>query len=689
MGQKLTVGLCQINAGFSGANYLPYSVGLLEAYARKSIPDIDRFEFMTPIFMRESVDLAVEKLLPADVACFSLYVWNNQLSLAIAKELKRIKPGIIIVVGGPHVPDKYKSHVQNKQAILTLNLKKNSRGVIDPTTERTQTYLRKNRYIDIAVHGEGERPFSILLQNLYGDWEKTPSISYLDRDGFIVQTERISRLKDLDEIPSPYLEGTFDSIIKTYPGMEWITVWETNRGCPFSCTFCDWGSAVASKINKWEVGRVCREMDWFAQHKVQFVFLADANFGILPRDIDIAKYCAEIKKKTGYPNTITVSNTKNATDRSYQVQKIFADAGLAAGASLSMQSLDPQTLIDIKRDNINLDSYREIQRRMKEDGISAFTDIVLGLPGETYDSFANGVDELIRSGLHDRVLFYNLTILPNAEMGDPNYQKLHGMKTVQARSVNIHGSRKEVKGDISEIQEVVIATKTMPEEDWVRVCVFRWASAFLHFDKVLQIPFVLAHKITGASYRELIELLSEGNFGESDKFPVLSRIRQFFIAKAQSIQCGEEEFCHSSEHLDMWWPSDEYMLIDIATSGNLSAFYQEACEALELLLGRYNKKEYKDAIREAVRLNQYMLKLPFRTGNQNLSFLYNIWEFYNAAIRNKPVSLEKRESVVTINYQGEQWDSWEDWCRQVVWYGSKRSAYLYGNAAVIQIAGHY
>ncbi len=690
MNQKITVGLCQINAGFSGASYLPYSVGLLEAYARKNLPNIDRFQFLSPIFTRESVDSAVKKLISSNIACFSLYVWNNQLSLAIAKELKARKPNIVIVVGGPHVPDKYKSHIQNKQLPITISsLKKNQPNSSDPALARTEAYLRDNSYIDIACHGEGERPFSLLLENIYGDWGKIPSISYLDKDRYIVQTERIARLKELDELPSPYLEGTFEPIIKANPDIKWITVWETNRGCPFSCTFCDWGSAIASKVYKWEMERVYREMDWFADHKVEFIFLADANLGILPRDIDIARYCAETRKRTGYPTSITVSNTKNATDRSYEVQKIFAEAGLAAGASLSMQSMDPGTLRDIKRDNISLDSYQEIQQRMKLDGVSSFTDIVLGLPGETYDSFTNGVDQLIRNGLHDRILFYILTILPNAEMADPSYREKFGMETVEARTINIHGNRKEIENDVPEYQEMVITTKSMPREDWVRVRAFSWTAAFLHFDKVFQIPMVLTHELTGASYSKLIELFSEGQFGQPADFPILNKIHQFFIEKAQSIQLGGEEFCHSSQWLDMWWPSDEYMLIDLATNGNLSAFYQEAYRALESLLDRYGKSEYRDAIREAVELNEHMLKLPFRTGNREVPLTYNIWEFYKAAVRSEPIQLEKRGSVITIDYNTDQWNSWEDWCRFVVWYGSKRSAYLYGSKAVVQIAGHF
>ncbi len=691
MSKKITVGLCQINASFSGVSYLPYSVGLLEAHARKNLPEIDKYEFMPPIFARESVDSAVKKLLPCDVVYISLYVWNNNLALMIAKELKKLKPEVVIVVGGPHVPDKYKSHTQNKQITPVFIGIKNSKSTrTPPELLRTETYLRENPYIDIAVHGEGERVSTILLQNLHGDWSKIPSISYLDKEGYIVQTEKISRLKELDEIPSPYLEGTFDSLIKSNPDTKWITVWETNRGCPFSCTFCDWGSAIASKVYKWELERAYREMDWFAAHQIEFIFLADANFGILNRDIDIAKYCARTRELTGYPKAITVSNTKNATDRSYQVQKIFAEAGLAAGASLSMQSLDPGTLKDIKRDNISLDSYNEIQQRMKQDGVASFTDIVIGLPGETYETFANGVDQLIRNGLHDRILFYDLTILPNAEMADPGYRKKFGMETVNAKTINIHGSRKEIQNDVPEFQEVVVATAAMPRPDWARVKAFSWTAAFLHFDKILQIPLVLMHELAGIKYRELIELLSEAKFGNPRKFPTLNKIHGFFIEKARSIQAGGEEFCHSKEHLDMWWPSDEKILIELATNDELPGFYEEAYFALKNILKISGKTEFDNALRESVILNEALLKLPFLNGTVKVKLEHNIWEFYKAAVRSEPIPLVKQRSVISINRDIEKWNSWNDWCRFVVWYGSKQSAYLYGNKSVrVQIAGHF
>ena len=49
------------------------------------------------------------------------------------------------------------------------------------------------------------------------------------------------------------------------------TVWETNRGCPFSCTYCDWGSATASKVSRMDMDKLGKELLWFAKNKVEFI----------------------------------------------------------------------------------------------------------------------------------------------------------------------------------------------------------------------------------------------------------------------------------------------------------------------------------------------------------------------------------------------------------------------------------
>ena len=62
----------------------------------------------------------------------------------------------------------------------------------------------------------------------------------------LVTTEKRTRLRVPDSIPSPHLTGVFDS----YDGRVEAAIVESNRGCPFGCTFCDWGSATRQKVRE-------------------------------------------------------------------------------------------------------------------------------------------------------------------------------------------------------------------------------------------------------------------------------------------------------------------------------------------------------------------------------------------------------------------------------------------------------
>ena len=656
--RKIQVGLVQINNSFSGQNYLPLSVGMLQAYAQKYLGHPKEYEFLLPIYRRISVDDAVEQLLGAHVVFFSAYVWNYRLTLGIAKNLKLRAPDTLVVFGGPQVPD------------------------------RVEGFLREHSFVDLACHGEGEQTALAILETFRSrNWEQVPGISYLEPDGRLIRNPKAPRLKDLEMAPSPYLEGVYAPLMEANPQETWIVSWETNRGCPFSCTFCDWGSAVQSKVYTFDLDRSYRELDWFAEHKIEFIFCCDANFGILPRDLDIARYAAETKLKHGYPVALSVQNTKNATERAYQTQRILADAGLNKGVDIALQSLDQGTLESIKRANISLDTYHELQSRFTTDGIETYTDVILCLPGESYDSFADGVSTIIENGQHNRIQFNNLAILPNAEMGDPEYQVKYGMVTVESKTINVHGALDEAEEEIHETQDMVIATNTMPVEDWIRTRVYAWMAGFLHFDKVLQIPFVLTHELCSVDYRKLIEAFCEGPI---DSFPVLQELRTSFMEQAEEIRYGGPEYVPSEEWLGIWWPPDEYILIKLCVENKLSQFYQEAEQLLNDTLRDNFASLPPDLLHEAIELNQHLIKLPFQTQDLDLEFSYNLWEFYRSAVAARNILLEKKKSTYHIDRTSTAWTSWDDWCREVIWYGNKKGAYLYGGDAVEpQLAGHF
>lgn len=657
----LKIGLVQINNSFSGQNYLPYSIALLQAYVQKFAADPGLYEFLTPLYKRVRIADAVEALKDADIVGFSTYVWNGRISLEIARRLKALKPGIVIMFGGPHVPD------------------------------QPEAFMRANRQVDLAVHNEGERTFLKLLE-AWPDraaWETIAGVSMVKPDASFVRNPNIDRVRDLDEIPSPFLEGAFDSIMAANPNESWIGLWETNRGCPFRCTFCDWGSATAGKVTKFGEERLFREVDWFAEKKIEYIFCCDANFGIQKRDVDIANYVADIKKKSGYPVALSVQNTKNATERAYLTQKILSDAGLNKGVALSMQSVDMPTLEAIKRDNISLNTYMELQRRFTKDKVETYSDLILGLPGETYESFVKGVDQLMENGQHNRIQFNNLSILPNAEMGDPAYQKKYGMVTIESKIINIHGERVELDDDVPEVQDLVIATASTPLADWRRTRIFCWMTALLHFDKLFQIPLILAHGISGITYRDMIEAFM---LADPKRYPLIAEINAFFESEARSIQQGGSEYVFSKEYLNIYWPADEFIFVKLTAEGKFDAFYAEAGKLLAETVTARHAGLPMDVIEDAIKLNHALVHQPFAKTNLSVKLRYDILDYWHKVRTGEQAVLREQPMLVEVDRTARPYDDFQKWCREIVWWGNKKGAYLYSPTAkeiTPELAGHY
>lgn len=668
IGPPVKIGLVQINNSFSGQNYLPYSLACLRSYAEAHANEPARFEFLPMIYKRLPLGQIINRLQSADIAGFSTYVWNANISLEAARRLKTANPAILIVFGGPQVPDK------------------------------PEAFLRSNPFIDIVVHNEGEKSFLSILERLpQRDWQGLTGISYIDASGTFVKTAPATRMKDLAELPSPFLNGMFDRLIAENPEEKWIGLWETNRGCPFQCTFCDWGSATASKVNRFDLERIFQEIEWFAHNKIEYIFVCDANFGSLQRDIDIARRVAELRAKTGFPHGFSVQSTKNATDRAYVTQKILSDAGLNKGVALSMQSLDPLTLQNIKRDNISLETYLELSRRFTRDRVETYSDLILALPGETYDSFVKGVDTLINTGQHNRIQFNNLSILPNAEMGDPDYLAKFRMVTVRSEIINFHGTKEALEDDVAEMQDVVIETYSMDAQAWRRTRAISWMISFLYFDKLVQIPILLLHELAGVRYRDVFERFMEVSHSE---YPVIGEIRDFFLSEAQSIQNGGPEYVYSADWLGIYWPADEYIYIRLSVKKRFDVFYAEVAKLLLSMIPAGAKNDTSAVIHDAIALNGAMVSQPYLADDSAVSIRFNIIEFWRGICEGRPVPLERGTFSYRIERSKAKFDDLQRWCREVVWWGNKKGAYLLPAATISsaanpivssgsEIAGHY
>jgi len=639
----IRAGLIQIGDGFGDQYYLPYSIGLLQGYAQSRLVEPDSVQFGLPLYRRMPPDDAVQLLSGSRILFFSVYIWNHALSSEIARRYRQIYPGTVIVFGGPQVPE---------------------------NSERLTSFMSEHPWVDLACYTEGEEPFLKILENCHSrSWCQVPGVAFRTGSGIEI-TAPPARLEELDQLPSPYLSGVFDSLMadESTATVSWSALMETNRGCPFTCAFCYWGAGDRHRVRSYSLERVFAEIEWFGRNKIEFVFCCDANFGILHRDMDIVERVAEMKSRCGHPRAFSVQSTKNSTAKIFNLQKRLNDAGLQKGVNLALQSLHRPTLTAIERSNITPEIYGELLALFNSAGIPAFSDLILGLPEETYFSYTQGVEQVIRQGQHNRIQFINLTILENTSMAEPSYIERFKLELVNSRIVSHHTSLTELSG-VAEIQWLVVGTAAMPPADWIRARIFSWFMALFYFDRLLQIPLIFLDRLSGTGLREIVEhCISLGA-----ALPVMGKLLAFMQESALSIQNGKPEYVPSVEWLEMWWPLDEYLLIRLMKDGMLASFYEEAAQLLEPFVAGLPEHLFSDALH----YNHAIIKKPFLTKDENIELTYPIPELYAAFQRGADMEPVAGKYRYRIDRSSQHWGNWESWMREMVWYGGKKGDYLY------------
>ena len=465
------------NTYFSQVNYstgsgkfkgywFPYSVATIWAYVQQFEWVTDNFQLQELLFKRETPEELLDRIEEPHIFCFSNYVWNYEYNKKIAEAVKKKYPNCLISFGGPQVTKRPK---ENK-------------------------LFENHPYIDTISHGEGERNFLLLLED------------YLK--GEAKQIYSFDRLEELD-FPSPYGLGLFDRMIKENPTYNWNTVLETNRGCPFKCTFCDWGNLTYSKIKKFNLERIFEDLEWAGKNKIGYVTIADANFGCFKeRDMYITEKMVEVQKKYGYPETVDASWYKNLTKEVIDIVKKFIENGFNRGFSLSLQSMNEETLESIERANMKLNKFHEILDLCNEQQIPSYTELILGLPHETKDTWIMGITKLLEAGQHNSIESWLTQMLENSQLNQERDE--HEFDTVFLD--NYYTSNEDF---VEEKAEIVKGTKYMPFEDLVDSWMFSWLITNLHIYGWTQIYSIFLKKNKEIQYetfyRELLDKIKDSN----------------------------------------------------------------------------------------------------------------------------------------------------------------------------------
>jgi radical SAM superfamily enzyme YgiQ (UPF0313 family) len=459
------------------AYYLPYSPAIIWSYVNQ-FPEInENFSLGEFIWRRDTIEEAVEILRHSDIVGFSTYIWNRSYNAVLARELKKANPNIFIFAGGPEPP------------------------ITDPN------FFERFPYIDICVKLEGEITVRKILTEFLKEnpnYNHIPGILIND-NGKTVDTGDSPRIEELDSIPSPYLTGVFDKLMAKHPEVRWNATLETNRGCPYACTFCDWGSLTYNKVKKFGLERVYEELEWIAKKGIDFISFTDANFGIFAeRDSLIADKLIEVQKKYGNPRAYTIAWAKNQKQEVVDiVRKLIYEGGSKMGLNLSVQSMDDNVLDIIKRKNLEINKIEEVFKLCEEYNIPLYTELILGLPGETMNSWKENFYKLYKSGNHTGITVYQAQLLENAEMNlaQKKLYKLEG-RVVYDYLVGTYNEH-ELKEGI----EVIVSTRDLPRDKMIEAQVFSWFMNTFHINGITNYISRVLYKQQSIEYKDFYDKL--------------------------------------------------------------------------------------------------------------------------------------------------------------------------------------
>lgn len=333
---------------------------------------------------------------------FSFYTWNAAEFLELACSIRQVAPSILIVAGGPHV-------------------------------QQAEDYLGAEA-IDVVFKGEAEISFQELLDCHSGNhWHSIDGICYLDGDT-IVETRSRERCKDLDTFPSPLdvLELTDHDGNPLYTSI----AYETSRGCPFKCAFCEWGTgAIGSKMYQWSMQRIRSDWEKIVAAGIKDIWLADSNFGALKQDLDKARLLVELKEQTGLPVSFATSWSKKHSRQVQEIALLLHGQQLLPHYQLALQTLTPEALRLSHRQNMSSNEYAPIAKSMSEQGVPIAAELIWGLPGDNLAEFERNLDELL--SVFPNINIFGYTLLPGTEF----YRRRHEYK-IEAIPVAGYGKAK-------------------------------------------------------------------------------------------------------------------------------------------------------------------------------------------------------------------------------------------------------
>jgi len=338
----------------------------------------------------------------ADILCTSHYLWNHAfLTRQIAAVKSRCKNTLKIIAGGPSID-------------------------VNNNTEFFDQYPS----IDYAVYGAGEQAFADIVNHLVF---QTPLIAFNTSNcgwknhntGKTIVAD-YKFVKMIETSPFVHNRDLFTAMVadaKKKHAPVWLP-YTLTRGCPYSCTFCDWNSGLGNKVSR-RKNTYQQEIDLFQQLGVTNIYLSDANVGQYTEDVEMIEYFAEknIKENAGFHVGGNFSKLKK--ENNLKIFNVMAQGRLVNKTlNFSVQDINKQVLDNIDRPDVGWDVHVAMadELRNRYPHLIVKAQLIYGLPGQTPASWRQTLDQVTQQKILP-VIFLNEPLPASPAIYDPEYQR--------------------------------------------------------------------------------------------------------------------------------------------------------------------------------------------------------------------------------------------------------------------------
>ena len=395
-----------------------------------------------------------------DIIGISNYIWNSHLSNYLCEFAKKLNNNTLCVLGGPEFP----------AGTGSIRIEDNDK---DKTYTKTKNYMVERPAVDYFAYTDGEVAFVELLNKYFENNCSTKTMK--DKELIIKGCVSLNKSSELlvgqylpriglegsvksegrDEIPSPYTTGLLDKFLNGV----FVPAFETARGCPFLCTFCDQG-LDKTKITAFSARRISEEISYVAkklnkiENSTKTISMFDSNWGLFEKDLVLADEILKIMEKYDYPKYIECLTPKSNWNNLININDKLKNR---VALNLSMQSLNVETLTDIKRRNWTKEQYIEFLKKVRERGKDSTSEMIIPLPNETEQSYLDGIKFLMDNEVQTRT--YTLMMLCGAELGKDKAIREFGIKSKWRILPKGFGEYRGKK--ILEIEQICVGTNSM------------------------------------------------------------------------------------------------------------------------------------------------------------------------------------------------------------------------------------